>query len=347
MGVGELLALAEVDPHELLALPLGYTESAGNPVLRALVAARHERVSAEQVLVLGTPIEGIYLTGRVLLEPGDEVVVLSPAYDALYNLFAHIVGVEHVRQWWMRPTAVGTPSSWQLDWEALPDLLTPQTKLIVVNFPHNPTGFLPTPEELAQLVAICAQQGIWLFCDEMYFGLVHNGTQAIPSAADMGYERVVVLSGLSKTHGLPGLRTGWLIVRDEATRADFLNWKFYTSICPPAPSEFLAQAALKAETQLRQRNLALIHANLAHVAPFFARWPSLFTWRPPQAGSTALVGFDVPSVAAFAHQMVQAAGVLIQPATTLGYDDSHFRLGLGRRALPEALAQFEAYLSAE
>lgn len=337
--VAELLALADVSLADFGHLGLGYTESQGNPALRSAIAAQYSGPTAEQIVVLGTPIEGIYLTARALLQPGDEVIVLTPAYDALVNTFAHVVGDAHVKRWWL----TAAPGEWQMDLDALRQLITPRTKLVVVNFPHNPTGFLPTAAQLAELVAVVAQAGIWLFSDEMYRGLWHSGTAAIPSAAEL-YGRAIVLSGLSKTHGLPGLRTGWLVLPAADLRANLLNWKFYTSICPPAPSEFLAQVALQAAEPLRQKNSALIERNLALAEAFFGRWPTLFTWRRPCAGSVALVGMAVPSVSAVAQRMVAEAGVLIQPAATLGYDDHHFRMGFGRAAFPTALAAFEKAL---
>jgi aspartate/methionine/tyrosine aminotransferase len=179
----------------------------------------------------------------------------------------------------------------------------------------------------------------------MYYGLVHSGTAPIPSLAELT-ERVVVLSGLSKTYGLPGLRSGWLIIQDAALRENIVNWKFYTSICPPAPTEFLAQAAWQARDQLRDRSIAQIEANLGLAEAFFSRWPALFTWRRPLAGSVALVGMNVPSVTDFGAKMAEEAGVLIHPAVTLGGDDRHMRMGFGRAGFAEALAKFEAYLQA-
>jgi aspartate/methionine/tyrosine aminotransferase len=152
------------------------------------------------------------------------------------------------------------------------------------------------------------------------------------------------LSGLSKTHGLPGLRCGWLIVRDAALRGEILNWKFYTSICPPVPTEYLARAALRVQDRLRDRSLQRIARNLGVADAFFARWPDRFRWRRPMAGSTALVGFDVPSVDALAARLAREEGILIQSARMLGGDDRHMRIGLGRADFPEALARFEDWL---
>lgn len=335
-----LLEMADMSLEQFGMQALGYTESQGNPHLREGIADSYNNVAPDDVVVLGTPVEGIYLAARTLLDLGDEVIVLTPAYDALINLFEHVVGEANVKKWAFR----ATPDSWTLDLDDLRDLLTPRTKMVVVNFPHNPTGFLPSPEFQKELASLVEERNLWLFYDEMYFGLVHSGTPTIPSAADVT-KKAIVLSGLSKTYGLPGLRAGWLIVQDEAVREQLMNWKFYTSICPPAPTEFLATAAMRVRNELRDKNIQQIEANLALAEQFFQRWPDLFTWRRPLAGSTALVGYDVPSVEAVAERLAEEAGVLIHPATTLGYDDQHMRMGFGRAAFGEALERFDAWLS--
>ena len=339
VSVGELLAMADMSLAQLGELSLGYTESQGNPHLREQLAAGYSNVTAEDIVVLGTPVEGIYLTARALLEPGDEVVVLSPAYDALINMFEHVVGADNVKKWRFQ----ATPAGWHLSLADLQALISPRTKLVVVNFPHNPTGYLPSPEQQRALIDIIVAKELWLFYDEMYFGLVHSGTTSIPSAAELS-RRVILLAGLSKTYGLPGLRSGWLIIQDEALRQNIMNWKFYTSICPPAPTEFLAVAAWRVRDQLRARSIAQIEQNLTLADAFFARWPKLFTWRPPMAGSTALVDMHVPSVTAYSKRLAEEAGVLIHPAVTLGGTDQQMRVGFGRAAFAAALGQFEAYL---
>ncbi|MEM7115820.1 MAG: pyridoxal phosphate-dependent aminotransferase [Chloroflexota bacterium] len=340
VAVETLLDMADMSLAQFGRLTLGYTESQGNPHLRESLAEAYASATADDILVLGTPVEGIYLAARALLEPSDEVIVLTPAYDALINLFEHVVDDGNVKKWAFQ----STPTGWLLDFAELEQLITPKTKLLVVNFPHNPTGFLPTIDQVQQLAALAEKHDFWLFYDEMYFGLVHSGTPTIPSAADVT-KRAIVLSGLSKTYGLPGLRTGWLVIRDKALYDHFANWKFYTSICPPAPSEFLAVAGWRVRDQLRDRSIAQIEANLELAEAFFARWPELFDWKRPLSGSTALIKLHVPSVTALAAQLAAEAGVLIHPATTLGMtDDQHMRMGFGRKAFGEALERFEAYL---
>ena len=240
----------------------------------------------------------------------------------------------------MRPT----PGGWEVDPAELARLLRPDTRLIIVNFPHNPTGYLPSAETLAALLDIARGHGAWLLCDEMYRGLETLSADRLASAAD-GYERAIVLSGLSKTHGLPGLRVGWLIVRDAATRAALINWKHYTTICPPAPSERLALAALQAHAPLVERSRGIIATNLQLAEAFFARHAARFDWRPPRAGSVALVGLDAPSATDTCHALARDAGVLLLPGPCLGADDHSVRFGFGRVGFRAALEQYDRYLN--
>jgi aspartate/methionine/tyrosine aminotransferase len=340
LSIGELLRLAGAAPADLLALRLGYTESQGNPALRSAVAALYAHVRPEEVVMLGAPEEGIYLTMRALLEAGDHVVILSPAYDSLLNLAGHVSG--NVSRWPIR----SRPNSWALDLEELDRLVTADTRLVVVNFPHNPTGYLPDAAEFEALLDMVRRRGAWLLCDEMYRGLERDPAARLPSAADR-YERTVVLSGLSKAHGLPGLRAGWLIVHDPAVREALINWKHYTTICSPAPSEALAQVALSVHEQLVERSRATVAANLATAEAFFGRWSDFFTWRPPRAGSVALVGLNVPSATAYCHTLARDAGVLLLPGPCLGADDRSVRFGFGRTSFPTALAAYEHHLESE
>ena len=341
LSVGELLRLAGAEADKLLDLRLSYSESSGHPDLRSAVSALYEHTTPDEVVMLGAPEEGIYLTMRALLEPGDHAVVLTPTFDSLLNLAIHVSGLAggNVSRWPLRPR----PGGWSLDLDELERLITHDTRLVVVNLPHNPTGYLPAAAEFDALIDIVRRHGAWLLCDEMYRGLERNPADRLPSAADR-YERAIVLSGLSKTYGLPGLRTGWLSVHDPATRAAIINWKFYTTICAAAPSEMLATIALSIHEALAARNRRIIAANLDTAAAFFGRWPDLFDWRPPQAGSVALVGIDVPSATDYCHALARDTGVLLLPGPCLGADDHSVRFGFGRVGFSDALAAYERRL---
>ncbi len=187
MSIGELLSLSSRSLADLADLTLAYTDSQGDPLLRQQVATCYPGITAEEVVVT-VPEEGIFLTMHTLLEPGDHVVVLTPAYDSLLNLAHHLTG--NVTKWEMK----AEHGRWALDLDQLRDIVTPQTRLIVVNFPHNPTGYLPTPEEFTAIVELARQHNIWLFCDEMYRGLEPTNDLTLPSAVTL-YERAIILTG--------------------------------------------------------------------------------------------------------------------------------------------------------
>ncbi|MGE0490970.1 MAG: pyridoxal phosphate-dependent aminotransferase [Vulcanimicrobiota bacterium] len=332
LSVGALLELAGVEPDEFMKLTLGYTESAGHPTLREAIAARYQTLSAEDILVLGSPVEGLYLLSQLFTQ---DTIVLTPAYDALKNLPQNAI------PWPLR----ATDSEWQLDFEGLERLVTPETDLLVVNFPHNPTGFVPTTEEWTRLLEWVDQRGLWLFCDEIYAGLLRPDVPRLASAADL-YPRAVVLGGLSKSQGLPGLRCGWLATREPELRRRLFELKMYTSICPPAPTEFLAQVALAVESQLVARSNQIIEANLSLAEDFFARHRDLFRFRRPRGASVALVELlDGRSAQQWCYELADRHGIVLLPSTFLGWEDRFVRFGFGRTTFSEALAAFQELFS--
>jgi aspartate/methionine/tyrosine aminotransferase len=350
LTVDEVLQLARVSWETLGRLTLGYTESQGAPMLRERIATMYTSATADQVIGLSAPEEGIFLTMHALLQRGDEVIVLSPCYDSLANV-AEYLGCR-VFRWPLleigASSADDAPTEgsggWQLDLVTLEKLITPRTALVIVNFPHNPTGYLPSHGEWRALVQIVERAGAWLFADEMYRGLEYDPSARLASACDL-YQRAITLGGLSKTYGLPGLRTGWLVLQDTDLRERLLGWKDYTTICASAPGEVLAEIALRVAEQLAERSRQIIQGNLALAEPFFARWQSILRWNRPQAGSVALVGLRGRSAQEFASHLVAERGVLLLPSTGLGFGDGHVRFGFGRLSFPDALAQLDDYLA--
>jgi aspartate/methionine/tyrosine aminotransferase len=343
LTVNELLELAGRPWQSLGELRLGYTESQGAPSLRQRIADLYASVAADQVIALAAPEEGIFLAMHALLEPGDPVIVLSPCYDSLANIAEHL-GCHVVR--WSFQEAVeppGGPGSWKLDLATLERLMTRHTKLVIVNFPHNPTGYLPSQDEWQALVQIVARAGAWLLSDEMYRGLEYAPEARLPSGCEL-YERAVTLGGLSKTYGLPGLRTGWLAVQDRSLRDRILGWKDYTTICASAPSEALAEIALGVSEALAGRSRQIILENLTLAEPFFDRWRAVFHWNRPQAGSVALVGLRARSAQEFCRRLLAERRVLLLPGSGLGFGDGHVRFGFGRLGVPQALDQLNRYL---
>jgi aspartate/methionine/tyrosine aminotransferase len=336
----DLLAMASSESRALWNdLRLGYTESAGHPELRTEVAGLYERVSPEGV-VTAAPEEAIFIFMNTLLTPGDEVIVLMPAYQSLYEI-ARARGCQ-VIPWQVE---LG-PGGWQVDLQRLADSLTPRTKLIVLNFPHNPTGHLISPAEQRAIIDLARRGGIYVFSDEMYRLLEPDPSMRLPALCDL-YELGISLSGLSKAWGLPGLRIGWLAAQDAALPREWLAFKDYTTICSSAPSEILGIIALQNREQILRRNVQIVAAHIVEAGAFFARHVERLAWTPPKAGSVALARWlGAGTVEAFCQAVLEDRGVMLVPGSIFDLPGSYFRLGLGRANFSEALGQVEDYLTA-
>ncbi len=339
LSLAELLSLADGETADLWrGLKLSYTESQGHPLLRAEVAALYDSVSPDDVLI-AAPEELIFIAMNALLAPGDEVIALAPAYQSLHEV-ARALGCT-VTPWPLEHDSAG----WRLDLDALERVITPRTRLLVINFPHNPTGFLPTIAELQAILRFAIRHSLFVFSDEMYRLLEYDAADRLPSVASL-YERSLALSGLSKSFALPGLRIGWLVIRDPDLLRRCIAFHDYTTICNSAPAEILGIVALRAAERILARNLGIIAANLAAAGRFFAAHRDLFTPLLPAAGSVAFPQLrpDRP-VADFCRDVLASKGVMIVPGAMFGHAGNHFRIGLGRVNFPAALAQVENYLA--
>ena len=149
---------------------------------------------------------------------------------------------------------------------------------------------------------------------------------------------------MSKSFGLPGLRIGWLVTRDQELRESLVRMKDYTSICSSGPGQFLARVGLQTGDRLLQRNRALVQGNLEQARAFMKRWERIFGWREPQAGPVALVRLLNTSAEQFCREVRQQRNVLLVPSGLFDFGDSHFRLGLGRSGFDKGLAALEPFL---
>jgi aspartate/methionine/tyrosine aminotransferase len=335
-SIGSLLALDEGAQERFLEHRLGYSESPGSPALRRAIAAGYRGIDADEVLVHSGAEEAVYAFVRATLTAGDRVVVQFPAYQSLYEV-ARSQGCE-VDRW----EAVEA-DRWAPSLDALEGLLTPRTRAIVVNSPHNPTGYAFGVETLREIAALAERRGIVLFCDEVYRGLELDGA-APPAACELSAS-AVSLGALAKSFGLAGLRIGWIATRNERVRRAVAAYKDYLTICNSAPSEFLAELALRHAASLLARNRALAIANRDLLDGFFTRRADTFAWVRPGAGPIAfprLLGDE--GAERFCDRLVRDAGVLLLPSWVYDYGDRHVRIGFGRANMPEALARLDAFL---
>jgi aspartate/methionine/tyrosine aminotransferase len=194
------------------------------------------------------------------------------------------------------------------------------------------------------LVEIAADHGLLLFSDEVYRGLEYEPADRLPAACDL-YDNAISLGVMSKTYGLAGLRIGWVATRNPQLLESMLAIKDYTTICNSAPSELLATIALRHRDKLVTRNLSIIGENLKLLNEFFARHEEIFEWLPPRAGPIAFPRLRLPrSIDAFCLELVEHEGVMLVPGTNFDDDQNHFRIGFGRRNMPEALERLEHFV---
>jgi aspartate/methionine/tyrosine aminotransferase len=315
---------------------LGYTESQGSPSLRQEIGRLYRTISAENVLVHSGAEEAIFLFMHAVLEAGDHVIVHWPCYQSL-TAVATSIGCQ-VTHWKAREDR-----GWVLDLEELQAHLRPNTKAIVINLPHNPTGYLMPRKQFARVVEIARSRGIALFSDEVYRESEYGVKDRLPAACDLD-ERAVSLGVMSKTYGLAGLRIGWIATRNAAVYERMAELKDYTTICSSAPSEFLAELALRNREKLVERNMGIIRDNLTLLDGFFERHTSKLSWQRPKAGPIAFPRLLDGRVEPFCRQVVREAGVLLLPGTVFDDREDHFRIGFGRRDASEGLNRLEEYL---
>ncbi|MFE7560906.1 aminotransferase class I/II-fold pyridoxal phosphate-dependent enzyme [Kitasatospora sp. NPDC057500] len=342
-AMSELLALADAEDREAWeTLALGYTETFGDPGLREAVAGMYDLAGPEDVICFGGAQEGLNLAMQVLLGPDDHAVVLTPGYQSAETLPLSLCEVTGV--------ALDPARDWALDLDRLTAALRPNTRVVSVNFPNNPTGKVIDAADFRRLAELCDERGIHLFSDEVYRGLERDPERALPRAADLS-GRALSLDVTSKSLGLPGLRIGWIVCRDRELRGRLERAKHYTTICNAAPSEILARIAIKAREPILARNRALIAENLPLFEEFFARHADLFEWRAPDGGCVAFPRYlGADGVEAFCTGLVEEAGVLLLPASVFRSEltptpADRFRIGVGRRDPAPALEAFDSWLA--
>ena len=316
-------------------LQLGYTESQGSPLLREAIRPFYKNADLDNILV-ASPGELNFVLMNTLLTAEDHVVAIAPSYQSLYEV-ARSIGCE--MSYWLPDEA-----TWEYDPAQLETLIQENTKLIILNFPHNPTGSYLTEAALLQIVAIARKRGIYIFSDEMYHKLVVGDLPELPPIQDV-YEKGISLWGTSKTFGLAGLRTGWLVTQDKEVLRKIIAFKDYLSICSSAPSEILSIIALNHIEQFLAPNLQKIKRNIQHFQQFAAAHETQLRFVPPKASSTAFVQLHIPeSALAFSDKMVAETGIMTVPAEMFNFEGTYIRLGFGRAILPEILERFGDYL---
>lgn len=324
---------------EVLDLRLGYSEARGTLALRSELAATFDDVSPNDILVTTGAIEANFLLFTTLLKSGDHVVAVYPAYQQLYSV-AKAIGCD-VSAW----TISQNDHRFAFSIDALERLVRSNTRMIVVNTPHNPTGAILNQQDLERIYAIAESAGAIVLCDEAYRWLdLPEGPPLASPMRNLGPSAVSV-GTVSKPFGLPGLRIGWIAATEEIARACW-SMRDYTSLSPAGISDYLAKVALQHRDRLIARNHAIVEENLRVADQWFASNAGIVAWDRPRGGLLALVRYAaaMPS-SQLADTLAAEHSVMLAPGSAFGYD-GHLRVGIGQRPdiFAEGLRRTAAYL---
>lgn len=334
----DILSLADRESKQLWqSLSLGYTEVAGLPILRREIATLYPGLSEEDIFCFAGAEEGIFCSMQALLTPEDHVIVKTPCYQSL-EAIPKYTGAK------VTSIALKESENWNISLDSIRSAIKPNTKIIVINFPHNPTGSVLTEQQASQLVELASSRDIYIFSDEVYRLLGPSSTEwNDPIAAR--YTKGISLGVMSKAFGLAGLRLGWIATKDNKAIEKIKLVKHYTSICNSAPSEILALIALRAKDTILRRNVEIVDNNLKHLDTFFENHKEILSWVRPKGGCVGFVRYQSPHpVDRMCEALLSQEGVLLLPARIYDYPENYFRIGFGRKNMLEAIERFDRFL---
>ncbi|CAK7227294.1 hypothetical protein SBRCBS47491_006522 [Sporothrix bragantina] len=354
------------DPLSALATTrLTYGAIRGSSTLRQQVAALFDTgkdesvptLPADNVVITQGAIAANYLLFYTLLGPGDHAICVYPTYQQLYDV-PKSLGAE-VSLWMLKKENQYVPDVTELN-----GLVQPNTKMIIINNPNNPTG-APIPRSvLEDIVRFAQQRGIIIVSDEVYLPLAHGGTLAPnpdegesgifaevresspqppappPSILTLGYDKVIATGSMSKAFALAGLRLGWVASRDPAIIKAILAARDYTTISVSQLDDGIARYALSDSVceSLLRRNIELARRNIRHLARFVGKWENKArvrcAWVPPTAGTTAFIQFSTVgddgtvtpvNDAEFCLDVLKATQVMMVPGSRCFGQGNHFQ----------------------
>ncbi len=338
--MAEVLSQANREEQALWAdLSLKYTEPFGHPLLRKTIAqTMYQSMHDENILCFAGAEEGIYCALYALCEPGDHVIVFTPCYQSLKEI-PRIRGCE------VSTIDLKEENAWRISLDEIKKNIRSNTKCVVMNFPHNPTGQVLSQEDLTELVTLLDDYGIWLFSDEVYRELGTPSQHWASPAAD-SYNKALSLGVMSKSFGMAGLRVGWIAGQNKPILHAIKRIKDYVSICNSAPSEILSLIALRHKDYFLNRNNQIVSKNLALLDQFFLKFTDRFRWVRPEGGCIGFVNYlHDESTDSLCERLAKKHGILLMPASIYECNSNHFRIGFGRRNMPEVLALFESAIT--
>lgn len=341
INMNELFELTGEDKTEFLnrlcARRLSYGDIEGLPEFRKGVCGLYKTLNIENIVPTHGASGANHHVFYSLISPGDRVVSIMPTYQQLYSIpesYGADVQILHLSK----------ENNYLPDLEKLRRLVTPETKMICINNPNNPTGALMSEQLLREIVEIARSADAWILCDEVYRHLSQEDGWC-PSIVDL-YEKGISVSSMSKVFSLAGLRLGWIATHDMSVVKSCLSHRDYNLVSCGVFDEMLAAAALKHRDKLLERSRKIVRENLQILDDWVSSEPHV-SYVKPKAGTTALVYYDldIPSYE-FCEEMYKKTGAFVTPGDCFEVPHS-MRIGYayGKQDLIDGLKAISEYIA--
>lgn len=303
--------------------PFAYESTQGSFKLRSsLCDVLHSKLLAENLVLTSGAQEGIYLVMNALLNPADHVICFTPCFEPLAKV-ASDTGAE------VSLLPLIEKSGWGIDWELLESSFKDNTQLLVINFPHNPTGTHISSNELDRLIQLCEEHDCWLLSDEVFRGLEHEPADRLPSAADC-YHKAIALGVVSKSLALPGVRVGWVATQNHDLIQKIMTIKSHLSICQSSLDVELCQHLIPHSARLWERNRLIIIDNKYKLEKMLSNHTELY-WQSPKAAATGFVQLkNHQNANELAINWANNHHFTVMPNTAFLTPSAGFRLTLGQ-----------------
>ena len=341
ISMNELFELTGEDKTEFLnrlcARRLSYGDIEGLPEFRKGVCGLYKTLNIENIVPTHGASGANHHVFYSLISPGDRVVSIMPTYQQLYSIpesYGADVQILHLSK----------ENNYLPDLEKLRRLVTPETKMICINNPNNPTGALMYEQMLREIVEIARSADAWILCDEVYRHLSQEDGWC-PSIVDL-YEKGISVSSMSKVFSLAGLRLGWIATHDMSVVKSCLSHRDYNLVSCGVFDEMLAAAALKHRDKLLERSRKIVRENLQILDDWVGSEPHV-SYVKPKAGTTALVYYDLDiSSYEFCEEMYKKTGAFVTPGDCFEVPHS-MRIGYayGKQDLIDGLKAISEYIA--
>lgn len=334
-----LSSISKEELEEWKKLRIGYTESQGSEELRYEISKFYNSFSIENIIV-ASPGELNFALMNVLLNEKDHVICMRPAYQSLYEVSKSI---DCELSFWNF-----NENSWTFEIQALKKLVKTNTKLIILNLPHNPTGSYITFTQLKEIIALAKEVDAYIFSDEMYHKLVIDDRyKELPPISTI-YRKGISLCGMSKSFGMAGLRIGWLASQDVNVINKVLFFKDYLSICNGILSEKIAFLVLKDYKRFLNENLKIINSNIYVFEELCKKYNDIITFKKPISGSVALAQLNIGlSASEFSKKLIEETSIMALPSSQFDMKDEYIRIGFGRKNFSKYIHILDGFLKRE